>query len=131
MILNSKERRVAGGKAAPVICSAEDGDRIVKAALDAFGSVHILVANAGVLRDRSFAAISEQEWDLVMAVHLRGTFKVRLLWFLNAEEVAHNIHQCAKAVWPIFQKQKYGRIVTTCSQVGICESIYIPLLFAV
>ncbi|KIJ12813.1 hypothetical protein PAXINDRAFT_163828 [Paxillus involutus ATCC 200175] len=97
----SDEIRKAGGKAAPVICSAEDGDKIVKAALDAFGGVHTLVANAGVLRDRSFAAMSEQEWDLVMAVHLRGTYK------------------CAKAVWPIFQKQKYGRIVTTCSQVGI------------
>ncbi|KAG8213408.1 peroxisomal hydratase-dehydrogenase-epimerase [Butyriboletus roseoflavus] len=96
-----EEVRKAGGKAAPIICSAEDGDRIVKAALDAFGGVHILVANAGVLRDRSFAAMSEQEWDLVMGVHLRGTYK------------------CAKAVWPIFQKQKYGRIVTTCSQVGI------------
>ena len=67
---------VAGGKAAPVICSAEDGDSIVKAALDAFGGVHVLVANAGILRDRSFTSMSEQEWDLVMAVHLRGTYKV-------------------------------------------------------
>lgn len=60
----------------PVICSAEDGDKIVKAALDTFGGVHVLVANAGILRDRSFASLSEQEWDLVMAVHLRGTYKV-------------------------------------------------------
>ncbi|KAF9223871.1 NAD(P)-binding protein [Gyrodon lividus] len=97
----SDEIRKAGGKATPVICSAEDGDKIVKAALDAFGGVHVLVANAGVLRDRSLTAMSEQEWDIVMAVHLRGTYK------------------CAKAVWPIFQEQKYGRIVTTCSQVGI------------
>lgn len=70
---------VVGGKAAPVICSAEDGDRIVKAAMDAFGGVHVLVANAGILRDRSFTAMSGQEWDLVLAVHLRGTFKVRSL----------------------------------------------------
>ncbi|KAF8656833.1 hypothetical protein AX16_002381 [Volvariella volvacea WC 439] len=91
----------AGGKAIPAVCSAEDGDAIVKAALDNFGSVHILIANAGILRDKSFQAMSEQEWDAVVAVHLRGTYK------------------CAKAVWPIFQKQKYGRIVTTCSQVGI------------
>jgi multifunctional beta-oxidation protein len=92
---------LAGGKAAAAICSAEDGDAIVKVALEKFGGVHILIANAGVLRDKSFQAMTEQEWDLVMAVHLRGTYK------------------CAKAVWPIFQKQKYGRIVTTCSQVGI------------
>ncbi|TFK72928.1 multifunctional beta-oxidation protein [Pluteus cervinus] len=88
----------AGGKAIPVICSAEDGDQIVKAAVEKFGTVHVLIANAGVLRDKSFQAMTEQEWDLVLAVHLRC---------------------CAKAVWPIFQKQKFGRIVTTSSQVGI------------
>lgn len=70
------QRSVAGGKAASVICSAEDGEKIVKAALDAFGGVHVLVANAGVLRDRSFAAMTEQEWDTVIAVHLMGTYKV-------------------------------------------------------
>jgi len=69
--------------------------------LDTFGGVHVLVANAGILRDKSFTAMSEQEWDLVLAVHLRGTYK------------------CAKAVWPIFQQQKYGRILTTCSPTGI------------
>jgi multifunctional beta-oxidation protein len=69
---------IAGGKAVPAVCSAEDGEAIVKTALDAFGGVHVLVANAGVLRDRSFTAMSEQEWDLVVAVHLRGTYKVSL-----------------------------------------------------
>ncbi|KAF8623667.1 hypothetical protein AX17_007365 [Amanita inopinata Kibby_2008] len=91
----------AGGKAVPAICSVEDGETIVKIALEKFGAVHVLIANAGILRDKSFTAMSEQEWDLVLAVHLRGTYK------------------CAKALWPVFQKQKYGRIVTTCSQVGI------------
>jgi multifunctional beta-oxidation protein len=38
--------------------------------------VHALVANAGILRDKSFAAMTPQEWDIVMAVHLRGTYKV-------------------------------------------------------
>ncbi|KAI6016675.1 hypothetical protein BKA83DRAFT_4497809 [Pisolithus microcarpus] len=76
-----KEVEAAGGKAVPVVCSAEEGEKIVKAALDTFGGVHVL--------------------DTVIAVHLRGTYK------------------CAKAVWPVFQKQKYGRIVTTASQVGI------------
>ncbi|KAF9069227.1 peroxisomal hydratase-dehydrogenase-epimerase [Rhodocollybia butyracea] len=91
----------AGGKATAAVCSAEDGDTIVKAAMDKFGGVHVLVANAGILRDKSFTAMTEQDWDLVIAVHLRGTFK------------------SAKAVWPIFQKQKYGRILTTCSPTGI------------
>ncbi|KAG2107078.1 peroxisomal hydratase-dehydrogenase-epimerase [Suillus cothurnatus] len=98
------EIKSAGGKAVPAVCSAEDGEAIVKTALDAFGGVHVLVANAGVLRDRSFTAMSEQEWDLVVAVHLRGTYK------------------CAKAVWPIFQKQKYGRIITTCSQYSSAKA---------
>ncbi|KAJ4476218.1 peroxisomal hydratase-dehydrogenase-epimerase [Lentinula aciculospora] len=91
----------AGGHATTAICSAEDGETIVKAALDKFGGVHVLIANAGILRDKSFTAMSEQEWDVVLAVHLRGTYK------------------CVKAVWPIFQKQKYGRILTTCSPTGV------------
>ena len=64
--------QIAGGKATAAVCSAEDGDAIVKAALDAFGSIHVLVANAGILRDKSFTAMSEQEWDAVIAVHLRS-----------------------------------------------------------
>ncbi|KAJ8502009.1 hypothetical protein ONZ45_g11934 [Pleurotus djamor] len=91
----------AGGKAAAAVCSAEDGEKIVQVALEKFGGVHILIANAGILRDKSFTAMTEQEWDIVVAIHLRATYK------------------CAKAVWPIFQKQKYGRIVTTSSTVGI------------
>jgi len=91
----------AGGKATAVVCSAEDGETIVKAALEKFGGVHVLIANAGILRDKSFQAMTEQEWDLVLQIHLRGTYK------------------CAKAVWPIFQQQKFGRIVTTSSPSGI------------
>ncbi|KAI0956040.1 hypothetical protein AcV7_006549 [Taiwanofungus camphoratus] len=90
-----------GGKAIPAVTSAEDGEGIVKAALDTFGGVHVLVANAGVIRPNAFAAMTEKEWDEVLAVHLRATFK------------------CAKSLWPVFQKQKYGRILTTGSQAGI------------
>ena len=60
-----------GGKAVAAISSAEDGDKIVRIALERFGSVHILVANAGILRDKSFQAMTEKEWDQVLAVHLR------------------------------------------------------------
>jgi NAD(P)-dependent dehydrogenase (short-subunit alcohol dehydrogenase family) len=69
----------AGGKAAAVICSAEDGEAIVKAALEKFGGVHVLIANAGILRDKSFQAMTEQEWDAVIAVHLRSVLKSRLV----------------------------------------------------
>lgn len=53
------------------MCSAEDGDEIVKVALNRFGAVHVLIANAGILRDKSFTGMSEKEWDQVIAVHLR------------------------------------------------------------
>ena len=61
----------AGGKAIPAVFSVEDGEKIAELALKKFGAVHVLVANAGILRDKSFQAMSEQEWDLVVAVHLR------------------------------------------------------------
>jgi multifunctional beta-oxidation protein len=65
------EASIAGGSAVPAVCSAEDGDKIVKVALDRFGAVHALIANAGILRDKSFTGMSEKEWDQVIAVHLR------------------------------------------------------------
>lgn len=60
-----------------MVCSAEDGEKIVKAAVDAFGTVHVLVNNAGILRDKSFQNMDEKMWDQVIAVHLRGSYKVR------------------------------------------------------
>ncbi|OJT15201.1 Peroxisomal hydratase-dehydrogenase-epimerase [Trametes pubescens] len=94
----------AGGKAVAAVASAEDGEGIVKAALDTFGGVHVLVANAGVARPSAFEKLSEKDWDEVLAVHLRATYK------------------CAKAVWPLFLKQKYGRIITFGSQAGLYGS---------
>jgi len=91
----------AGGVAIASVHSVEDGSAIIKDAVDAFGAVHILVNNAGILRDKAFAAATEADWDLVYKVHLRGTYA------------------CCKAAWPVMQKQKYGRIVNTCSSVGM------------
>ncbi|EIW57317.1 multifunctional beta-oxidation protein [Trametes versicolor FP-101664 SS1] len=100
----------AGGKAVAAVASAEDGEGIVKAALDTFGGVHVLVANAGVARPSAFEKLSEKDWDEVLAVHLRyGRF-------------ADFAFQCAKAVWPLFLKQKYGRIITFGSQAGLYGS---------
>ena len=65
-----------GGNAVSAVCSAEEGETIVKAALDAFGTVHVLIANAGILRDKAFVNMDEKMWDQVIAVHLRGTYKV-------------------------------------------------------
>ncbi|PNY28437.1 Peroxisomal hydratase-dehydrogenase-epimerase, partial [Tolypocladium capitatum] len=95
------EIRKAGGKAAGVKASAEDGEAVVKGAIDAFGRVDIVVNNAGILRDKAFVNMDDALWDPVMNVHLRGTYKV------------------TKAAWPYFLKQQYGRVLNTTSTSGI------------
>lgn len=73
----------------------------MKAAIDAYGRIDIVINNAGILRDKAFTNMDDKLWDQVIAVHLRGTYKV------------------TKAAWPYFLKQKYGRIVNTTSTSGI------------
>ena len=90
-----------GGKAVGNKASAEDGDAVVKSAIDAYGRIDIIINNAGILRDKAFANMDDTLWDQVISVHLRGTYKV------------------TKAAWPYFLKQKYGRIVNTTSTSGI------------
>lgn len=90
-----------GGQAVGNKASAEDGDAVVKAAIDAYGRIDIVINNAGILRDKAFANMEDKMWDQIIAVHLRGTYKV------------------TKAAWPYFLKQKYGRIVNTTSTSGI------------
>ncbi|KAK7981815.1 peroxisomal hydratase-dehydrogenase-epimerase [Apiospora saccharicola] len=95
------EIKKMGGKAAGVKASAEDGEKVVKGAMDAFGRIDIIINNAGILRDKAFTNMDDSLWDPVLNVHLRGTYKV------------------TKAAWPIMLKQKYGRIVNTTSTSGI------------
>src|SRR5580658_11161711 len=71
----------AGGKAVANgadVSTMAGGESILKSALDAFGQVDILVNNAGILRDKSFANTSEADWDMVVKVHLKGTYCVTL-----------------------------------------------------
>jgi NAD(P)-dependent dehydrogenase (short-subunit alcohol dehydrogenase family) len=73
--------KAAGGRAVANgndVSTIEGGEAILKCALDSFGKVDILVCNAGILRDKSFANTSEQDWDLVVKVHLKGTYCVAL-----------------------------------------------------
>ncbi|KAF4984858.1 hypothetical protein FZEAL_11 [Fusarium zealandicum] len=95
------EIRKLGGKAAGVKASAEDGEKVVKAAIDAFGRIDIVINNAGILRDKAFSNMNDDLWDPVLNVHLRGTYKV------------------TKAAWPYFLKQKYGRVLNTTSTSGV------------
>ncbi|KAK8079813.1 peroxisomal hydratase-dehydrogenase-epimerase [Apiospora hydei] len=96
-----EEIKKMGGKAAGVKASAEEGEKVVKGAMDAFGRIDIIINNAGILRDKAFTNMDDNLWDPVLNVHLRGTYKV------------------TKAAWPIMLKQKYGRIVNTTSTSGI------------
>jgi NAD(P)-dependent dehydrogenase (short-subunit alcohol dehydrogenase family) len=71
----------AGGKAVANgadVSTMEGGASILKSALDAWGQVDILVNNAGILRDKSFANTSEADWDVVVKVHLKGTYCVTM-----------------------------------------------------
>ena len=73
------EIQEAGGEAVAnydTVATVEGANAIVRAALDAFDKVDIVVNNAGILRDKSFAKMSEDIWDIVIAVHLKGTYCV-------------------------------------------------------
>lgn len=71
------EIRAAGGRA---VANGDDvstpagGENILRTAIDAFGQIDILICNAGILRDRTFAKITEEDWDLVFKVHAKGTY---------------------------------------------------------
>lgn len=67
----------AGGRAVANgddVSTMEGGQNIARAALDNFGQIDILVCNAGILRDKTFSNTSEEDWDKVVKVHLKGTY---------------------------------------------------------
>jgi NAD(P)-dependent dehydrogenase (short-subunit alcohol dehydrogenase family) len=99
-----EEIKAAGGAAVPNydnVATVAGGENIVKTAIDAFGKVDILINNAGILRDKSFVKMDEENWDGVMAVHLRGAYCVTRPAFINMRE------------------NGFGRIVMTTSGAGL------------
>lgn len=98
------EIRRAGGQARVFlgdVTQQTEMQAMVDDTMAAWGRVDILVNNAGILRDRSFAKMAIDEFRLVMEVHVMGA-----------------VH-CTKAVWPVMQAQKFGRIVMTTSSSGL------------
>ncbi|MEX0781581.1 MAG: SDR family NAD(P)-dependent oxidoreductase [Dehalococcoidia bacterium] len=83
------------------VANVEDGEAMVKQALDTWGRLDILVNNAGILRDRMIFNMSEAEWDAVIAVHLKGHFTV------------------TRPASMVFRQQRSGRVVNTSSESGL------------
>ena len=94
----------AGGEAVASHHSVADpdgGNAIVQKALEAFGGIDVVVNNAGILRDVTFANMSFEQWDTVVKVHLYGAYHV------------------TKAAWPRFREQSRGRVIVTTSTSGL------------
>ena len=99
-----REIEAANGTARAAIGSVTDESAVgdmVAATMAEWGRIDILVNNAGILRDKSFAKMSLDDFRLVVDVHLMGSVI------------------CTKAVWPIMREQQYGRIVMTTSSSGL------------
>ena len=98
------EIEAAGGEAianGANVAKYDEVEAMVKAAMDQWGRVDILVNNAGILRDKSFAEGSLDDFQMVLNVHLMGSIN------------------CTKAVWEIMREQAYGRIIMTTSSSGL------------
>jgi len=96
-----EEIKAAGGEAVANYDSVVEGAKIVKTAIDAFKRVDIVINNAGILRDVSFAKMSEPDWKLLQNVHLDGAYAV------------------TKAAWPHMRENKFGRVLMVTSAAGL------------
>ena len=99
-----EEIKAAGGQAISNGGSVTEFDQMVEMvakAKEAFGGVHILINNAGILRDKSFAKMDMADFELVLKVHVMGSAN------------------CTKALWDTMREQNYGRILMTASSTGL------------
>lgn len=96
--------RAEGGEAVANGASVSDragAESIVKSALDSFGTLDVVINNAGILRDKSFAKVTLDDFELVVNVHLLGSAYV------------------TRAAWPVMVEKGYGRVVLTTSSSGL------------
>jgi 3-oxoacyl-[acyl-carrier protein] reductase len=99
----AKEVQVLGRKALAIkvdVAKSDDVDKMVQAILAQFGHIDILINNAGIARDKLILRMTEEDWDVVLNINLKGTFN------------------CTKAVVRRMSKQKSGKIVNIASVVG-------------
>ena len=111
----AEELRAAGAQAlvsSGDITTLRGAQSIVDAAVDAFGEVHVLVNNAGVLRDRLFISLSEDDWEEVIRVHLKGHFCL-------ANVLGRRWRDAYKAGAPV----AHPRIINTSSGAGLQGSV--------
>ncbi len=97
------ELQATGARALAVVGNVTvpaDTERMIEAAMEAFGRVDILVNNAGITRDGLLMRMKEEDWDAVLNVNLKGAFL------------------CTRAAFKVMSKQRYGRIINIASIVG-------------
>ena len=98
------EIKSSGGEAVPNytdISTMEGGESVVQSAVDTYGQLDIVVTVAGILRDRMIFNMTEEEWDDVISVHLKGTFSI------------------VKNACILFRQQRSGRIVNLTGDAGL------------
>ena len=99
-----EEITAAGGEAVAnydTVATEEGGKRVIQTALDTFGTVDILINNAGNVRDKSFAKMDLDDFRSLIDVHLMGAV------------------YCTHAAWPIMREKGFGRVVMTTSSAGL------------
>lgn len=98
------EIKAAGGEAVAnydSVADWESAQKIIQTAIDSYGTIDILINNAGILRDKSLLKMEMEDYRKIMSVHLDGTFF------------------CTKAAFAKMKEQAYGRIVSTASAAGL------------
>ena len=98
-----KEIETSGGQAVAnynTVATMEGGQEIIKTAIDNYGKIDILINNAAITRDRSLRKMTEEEWDSVINIDLKGVFT------------------CTKAAMTYMIEQNYGRIINVASSAG-------------